>query len=119
MSQMGRKLICSRAKEGRLHVRCPGCGTEVSALRDACPRCGASTDRIFGEPQRPGERSPEELTRNRKTVLAIGAGLLVLMIAAGQFHPFGRHLAISPGVIKIDTYRGPREPVTIGAAELF
>ena len=101
-------------------MRCPSCGAEVSALRDACPRCGASTDRIFDESQRPGERSPQELSRNRKTVLAIGAGILVLMVAVGQFHPFGRHLSLSPGVIKIDTGReGPRQPVTIGAAQLF
>jgi len=100
-------------------VRCPGCGAEVSALRDTCPRCGASTDRIFGEVQHPAGRSPEELSRNRKTVLGIGAGLLVLMVALGQFHPFGRHLSLSPGEIKIDTHGGPREPVTIGAAQLF
>ena len=111
----------SGSKEGG-SVRCSGCGAEVSALRDTCPRCGASTDRLFGEPRRPdpGGRTPEELSRNRKTVLWIAGGLLVLAVAMGNFRPFGRHVSFGPGAIRIDTRgEGPREPVTIGAAQLF
>jgi len=101
-------------------MRCPNCAAEISPLRDVCPHCGASTDRAFDRLDS-GERrrSPQELLRNRRTVGVVVGGVILLMIAAGGIHPFGRHLAISPGVIHIDTHRGPREPVRIGAAELF
>ncbi|MGN6588915.1 MAG: hypothetical protein ACTHKE_01300 [Sphingomicrobium sp.] len=100
-------------------MRCPDCGAEVSPLRDACPRCGASTDRLFDRLDQSRERSPSELARNRKTVFAIGGGVLLLAAVMGNIHPFGRHLSVSPGVIKIDTRNEPKEPVTIDAAELF
>jgi hypothetical protein len=102
-------------------VRCPDCSTEVSPLRDFCPGCGASTDRMFQlrEPSGPGERTPEELQHNRKTVLMLGGGLLLVLAAMGSFHPFGHHVRISPGAIRIDTRRVTNEAVTIGAPELF
>jgi hypothetical protein len=103
-------------------VRCPGCGAEVSALRDACPRCGASTDRAFDALQKRGRgdgRSAEELLRNRRTVGIIAGGILVLTLAMGNFHLFGRHLSLSPGVMHIDTGGHRHDPVTIGAAQLF
>ena len=103
-------------------MRCPGCGGEVSALRDHCPHCGASTDPLFDRlpNARRGGRSPEELSRNRKTVLGIAGAVLVLAVAMGNFHPFGRHLSFSPGAVRIDTRSdSQKEPVTIGAAQLF
>ena len=101
-------------------MRCPNCAAEISPLRDVCPHCGASTDRAFDrlDPRERG-RSPQELLRNRRTVGVVVGGILVLMIAAGGIHPFGRHVSISPQVIHIDTDSHPREPVTIGAAQLF
>jgi len=103
-------------------VRCPGCGAEVSLLRDNCPHCGTRTDSVFRDPQPRGRsgRSPEELSRNRKTVLGIAGAVLVLAVAMGNFHPFGRHLSFSPGAVRIDTRSdSQRQPVTIGAAQLF
>ena len=104
-------------------MRCPDCSAEVSPLRDHCPSCGASTDRIFDRLDRrqPRGRTPEELARNRKTVLWIGGGVLFLAVAMGNFHPFGRHVRVvtPPEVVRIVEHQGPRDPVTIGAAELF
>ena len=101
-------------------MRCPGCHAEISALRDICPHCGASTDRAFDELDRSAKRSPDQLARNRKTVLAVAGGILVLMVAMGSMHPFGRHVSVFPGGIRIDTrHDAPREAVTIGAPELF
>jgi hypothetical protein len=76
---------------------------------------------LFGDRPRAGDdsRSPEELRRNRKTVLAIAGGVLVLAAVIGNIRPFGRHLSLSPGVIHIDTGGHHHEPVTIGAAQLF
>jgi hypothetical protein len=102
-------------------VQCSKCGTEVSVLREFCPQCGTSTaagmrERGFGPP---GGRPVEELQRNRKTVFVIGAGILILLGVAGKMQPFGRHLSLSPGVIKIDTRSEPRKAITIAASELF
>ena len=106
-------------------MRCPGCAADISVLRDVCPHCGTRTDSVFDKleqgAERPRGRSPNELHRNRKTVLAFGAGIVVLMVAMGNLHPFGRHVSFSPGAIRIDTSRhhGSHGPVTIGAPELF
>lgn len=102
-------------------MRCPDCGTDVSPLRDNCPNCGASTDRMFDRLDRlePRGRSPEELAHNRKTVLAIGGGVLVLAAAMGNIHLFGRHVSIGHDVVRIDTRHEPRETATVGAADLF
>jgi len=101
-------------------MRCPNCAAEISPLRDVCPHCGASTDRAFDRLDS-GERrrSPAELARNRKTVLWVCGAGVVFAVMMGNIHPFGRHVSFSPGVVHIDTHRGPREPVTIGAAQLF
>jgi hypothetical protein len=69
--------------------------------------------------RREAGRSPEELAQNRKTVLMLGGGLLLVLAAMGSIHPFGRHVRMSPGVIRIDTRRVTNEAVTIGAPELF
>jgi len=102
-------------------VRCPNCSTEVSALRDYCPGCGASTDRMFDrlDQRREGGRSPEELAQNRKTVLMLGGGLLLVLAAMGSFHPFGLHVTINRGVIHIDPRRVTNEAVTVDAPDLF
>ena len=101
-------------------MRCPNCAAEISALRDTCPHCGASTDRAF-ERLDSGERgrSPQELARNRKTVLWVVGGILVVTAVMGNIRPFGRHVSFGPGVVHIDTDRHRRDPVTIGAAQLF
>lgn len=100
-------------------MRCPGCAAEISVLRDVCPHCGTPTDRVFDKLQQGGERSPEEMHRNRKTVLAVAGGLLVLLAVSGKIHPFG-HLPFTGHGIHIDTgHSEPKEPVTIGAAQLF
>jgi len=105
--------------EGLATVRCPDCASEISPLRDVCPHCGASTDRVFDQLDHSGERSPEQLSRNRTTVLAVAGGILLLTAAMGSFHPFGRHLSVFPGGFHIDTRSEPREAATIGAPELF
>lgn len=106
-------------------MRCPECAAEVSPLREFCPSCGAPTDpgvrqrmKSGRDPNR-GGRSPEELKRNRKTLVIVGGALLVAMAAFGKFN-FGH---IGPGVIHIDTHMDPRrvdnEAITIGAPQLF
>lgn len=101
-------------------MRCPNCAAEISPLRDVCPHCGASTDSAF-ERLAPRERgrTREELLRNRRTVGFVAGGIFFLALAMGNFHPFGRHVSMGPGMIHIDTSPEPREPVTIGAAQLF
>ena len=102
-------------------MRCPNCAAEISPLRDNCPHCGASTDRVFDKLERRGEagRSPQELARNRKTVLWVGGGVLLFALAMGNVHRVGRRVSLGPGAIHIDSRNEPREPVTIGAAQLF
>jgi hypothetical protein len=74
-------------------VRCPKCAAEVSALRDFCPSCGTPTDWGLrrGDSAGPGGRSPEELKRNRKTVLIACAAITGLLAVGGRlsspFHP--------------------------------
>ena len=99
-------------EEGR-NVRCPKCGADVDPLRDFCRKCGTSTEAAFREQERRLERgrAPEELKRNRMTVLGIGAGVLVLMAAAGKMS--------FPAQFTIHRHHEVRGPVVIGAAELF
>jgi len=99
-------------------VRCPDCAAEISPLRDVCPHCGASTDRVFDDLDRRAERSPDELQHNRKVVLAVGAGVLVLLAATGKIHPFG-HVGGFTRHVRIESRSEPAQPVTIGAAQLF
>lgn len=102
-------------------MRCPRCDADISPLRDHCPRCGAATDPASRDRGlRPGgERSPDELKRNRKVVLAVVAGVLVLSAAMGRIHPFGHHLSVFPGGFHIDTSSSERGPVTVGAQQLY
>ena len=101
-------------------MRCPGCGAEISALRDRCPHCGASTDSVFDKLEQRGERprSHEELLRNRRTVGIVVGGVILLMAAAGGLNPFGRHLSFSPGAIHIDTGGERKGPVVTNAVDL-
>jgi hypothetical protein len=112
-------------------VRCPECAAEVSPLREFCPSCGTPTDpavrqhlKSSRDPNRPagrGDRPPEELKRNRKTLLIAGGVLLVAMAAFGRIGPF--HGFQGPRDIHIDTHFNPvrvdNEAITIGAPELF
>ena len=107
-------------------MRCPECAAEVSPLREFCPGCGTPTDptvrqhlkssRDGGGPG--GSRTPEELRRNRKTVLAIGATILILggIWGGGRMFGSGNHVPI---VTQFNPVRVQNEAVTIGAPELF
>jgi hypothetical protein len=82
-----------------------------------CPHCGASTDSVFDRLDHSVERSAEQLSRNRKTVLIVAGGLLLGLAAFGKIN-FG-HISIPHETIRIDTRRVTNEAVTIGAPELF
>jgi hypothetical protein len=99
-------------------VRCPDCAAEISALHDVCPHCGASTDRVFDQLDHARERSTEQLSRNRKAVLAVAGGILLLTVGMRGFHEI-RHFSIQHERISIDPRRVTNEAVTIGAPELF
>jgi hypothetical protein len=110
-----------------LTVRCPECAAEISALREFCPECGAPTDpelRTMLRGKRGGgeadDEPPEQLKRNRKALLAIGGGILVLLAVSGRFHPFGI-FEIPEKVIQIGDRGADRDrsPVTIDAAALY
>jgi hypothetical protein len=88
----------------------------VPPLREFCPNCGAATDPGLRErlQRRPSTRPPEELKRNRKTVL-IGAAVLMLALGvAGRFSWPGHF-------IHIESHHrdGPKGPVTIDADQLY
>jgi hypothetical protein len=75
------KLASSQGVER--HVRCPECLADVPSLRDFCPQCGTPTDSgLHGRD--PGRRSPDELKRNRKTVLIACAAIAGLLAVAGR-----------------------------------
>lgn len=102
-------------------VRCPRCAADVTPLREFCPQCGTATNSGLRESRlnRRDERSPDELRRNRRTVLTIGAAILILATAMGRIHPFGHHLSFSPGAIHVDAGRGDKGPVSVGAQQLY
>jgi hypothetical protein len=100
----------------RLKVRCPECAADVPPLREFCPKCGAATDPGLRQSlhRGPGGRSPEELKRNRKTVLIGAAALLLALGVAGKFSWPAR-------IIHIESHHrdGPKGPVTIDADQLY
>lgn len=66
-------------------MRCPECLADVSPLRDFCPQCGTPTDPgLHGRD--PGRRSPDELKRNRKTVLIACAAIFGMLAVGGRLN---------------------------------
>jgi hypothetical protein len=114
----------------RLKVRCPECAADVPPLREFCPGCGAPTDPGLREGLRSRQagRSPDELKRNRKTVLIGAAALLLALGVAGRFSWPGhivhfesreRHEAKGPVTIEADQlYQAYRDDPD-GAAKRF
>ena len=94
-------------------MRCSECGAEMSPLREFCPDCGTPTDPGLRrrEPRAPGGRSPEELKRNRKTVLIACAAIAGVLAVAGRLS-----WPIPP--IHIDMHDPPKGPVVTNAEEL-
>jgi hypothetical protein len=94
-------------------VRCSGCGADVPLLREFCGNCGTPTDAGLREARLrgPDERSPEELKRNRKTVLIGAAAVLLALGVAGKF-------SWPAQIFHINSHEHARGPVTIGAEEL-
>lgn len=97
-------------------MRCPECAADVPLLREFCPKCGAATDPGLRESLKrgPGTRSPDELKRNRKTVL-IGAAALVLALGIGGRLSWPGH------VIHFQSHErhGAKGPVTVEADQLY
>ena len=98
------------------HVRCPECGADMSPLREFCPSCGAAAAQGLRrrDPGSPEGRSPEELKRNRKTVLIVCAAIVGVFAVGGRMHfPF------PPVHINLDHHdHGSKGPVTINAVDL-
>ena len=94
-------------------MRCSECGAEIPPLREFCPNCG--TPRAPGLRRReagaPGGRSPEELKRNRKTVLIACAAIAAVLAAAGKLS-----WSIPPVHIELNEPR--KGPVVTTAEEL-
>jgi hypothetical protein len=64
-------------------VRCPGCGANVSALREFCPVCGTSMDAGLREGlQRTREERPARSRKGLGMVAVIGAALLGLGVVS-------------------------------------
>ena len=97
-------------------MRCPECAADVPPLREFCPNCGAATDPRLRErlQNRPGTRPPEELKRNRKTVL-IGAAALLLALGIGGRLSWPGHII---HVESRDRHE-PKGPVSIEADQLY
>jgi len=95
-------------------VRCSGCGADVPLLREFCGNCGTPTDAGLREARLrgPGERSPEELKRNRKTVLIGAAAVLLALGVAGKF-------SLPVQIFHLNSHERARGPVTIGAEQLY
>ena len=92
-------------------MHCPECDAVVAAHRRICPECRASLGRLEREGA-PIQRSEEELKRNRRNVLILGA--LLLVVGSTTLSPFSWF-----GVIDRDSGEQHRTPVTIGARQLF
>jgi hypothetical protein len=109
------------ARQEGFDVRCPNCAAEISALRDICPHCGASTDSAFDQldAKRERGRSPQETLSNRRKVGLVAGGIFIMVLALGEMFPFGRHMSHDSGVFRVEPDKGLRDPVTIGAGDLF
>lgn len=90
-------------------VRCPECNARVSSHRSFCPECGASMREIA---RQDGERSPEELKRNRRNVLVIGAALI---FGTALISPFS-WIVFDANPDSVERHRAP---VTIEAQQLY
>jgi hypothetical protein len=88
----------------------------VDPLREFCPNCGAATRSSLSERRRPAPtgRPPEELKRNRQTVLIGAAALLLALGVAGRF-------SWPAKVIHLESRDRPeaKGPVTIDADQLY
>lgn len=61
-------------------MQCSVCGTDYSALREFCPKCGASSDPAVQARRRmAADPRSDTVKRNRNRVLLIGAGLLATL----------------------------------------
>src|SRR5438105_9283990 len=111
-----RRPVTGSPRQGGLKVRCPECAADVPLLREFCPKCGAATDPGLRASLKrgPGTRSPDELQRNRKTVLFGAAALLLALGIGGRFSWPGH-------IIHIGTHHrdAPKGPVTVEADQLY
>jgi len=83
----------------------------VPPHREFCPQCGTPTRTGLRE-RRQGERSPEELRRNRRNVLVIGAAMVAGFAIIGPFSLFG-------GDIDLGSGDGQRAPLVIEAEQIY
>ena len=86
-------------------------------LREFCPKCGTPTDPGLREGLRrsrvPGARPDDELKSNRKRVLVVAAGLLLVLGIAGKLSwPV-------PTILHINSDHHRKGPVTIDAEQLY
>ena len=97
-------------------MRCSECAADVPPLREFCPKCGTPTDPGLRErlQRRPATRSPDELKRNRKTVL-IGAAALLLALGIGGRLSWPGH------IVHIESHDRDRAkgPITVEADQLY
>jgi hypothetical protein len=95
-------------------VRCPECAGEVSALREFCSHCGAPMHRSSSvrEPGAPDGRSDEELKRNRRKILIVGAALLAVAGITSRSAWFGT-------TFHIGSHHRERGPVVIDAQQVY
>ena len=92
-------------------MHCPECDAEVPPHREFCPQCGTPTSGALRE-RRQGTRSPEELRRNRRNVLVIGAAMVAGFAIIGPFSLFG-------GSIDLGSGEGRRGPLVIEAEQIY
>ena len=94
-------------------MRCSGCGTDVSLLREFCPQCRTPTDPGLRESRlrRDRDRSPADLKQNRKTVLIACAAIAGVLAVAGK-------LSWAIPSVHINLHEPPRGPVVTDAVEL-
>jgi hypothetical protein len=95
-------------------VQCRECAAELPAFREFCPHCGTPTKRgLRGHrPGGPFERTEDELKRNRRKVLIIGAALLLTTGIVGKISWFGASIDHDPP-------ERPRGAAVVQAQQLF